>query len=157
MFETEGAALNTRDFAIKHAFQSLVAYSIELDSMSDVLSSFKASACPLRSQLNVVLLRPQRFASLVTHAATSHKVDKALSAAPGRSAIRKFENGLKDGSRLTAGHEATGSSNQAGIRLNRSNTSSDQKLRVAVDVDEGKLYNIFFKSIVKLQIIQFTY
>ena len=124
-------------------------FNMKLVGMSDSLAGFKVAACPSRSQLNGVLMRPRRFASLVTRAATSHKVDKAVSAAPGRHAIRKFENGLKDAN-LTAGQKPIASSNQGGLRPHQINAGSNQKLRVAVDVDEGELYLVIREALLKL-------
>ncbi len=99
--------------------------------MAVSLSNFKPAACPSISQQNGVLMRPQRCSRLITQAATSHKLDKAVSAPPSGHSIRKFEK--KDGLK-TAGLQ---SPNQAGLRGNRNN-AANQKLRVAVDVDEGK-------------------
>jgi hypothetical protein len=97
--------------------------------MADALSSFKAAAYTLKQQLKLnaqtSVRRPHRF---VTRAATSHKVDNAISAPASGHAIRKFQNS-KNGN-LAAGQ---------GLTKQTINKGANQKLRVAVDVDEGKI------------------
>lgn len=127
-------------------YSRLFPSKMELLGMSDALSSFKV-ACASRSQLNGQLMRAQRSASLVTRATASHELLKAVSAAPGRHAIRNFENGLKDG-KFASEQKSTAYLNQkSGIRPVKVNTGSNQKIRVAVDVDEGKQQRNILKAL----------
>lgn len=114
--------------------------------MTDALSGFKVASAS-RSQLNGQLRRPQRSAMLVPQATTSDNLLKAASAAPGRHAIRNFENGLKDG-KTASGQKSTAYLNKkSGISPIKISTGSGQKLKVAVDVDEGKQRRIILKAL----------